>query len=55
MLVAVSGGFDPIHAGHMALLEQAASMGEVVVILNTDEWLIRKKGFIFQCWDDRVS
>ena len=30
-------------------------MGEVVVILNTDEWLIRKKGFIFQCWDDRAA
>lgn len=43
----VSGGFDPLHSGHIALIQEAAEYGPVIVILNTDAWLERKKGKAF--------
>jgi D-beta-D-heptose 7-phosphate kinase/D-beta-D-heptose 1-phosphate adenosyltransferase len=43
-IVIVSGGFDPVHKGHMALFNAAARYGKVHVLLNSDDWLIRKKG-----------
>lgn len=52
-LVAVSGGFDPLHVGHLALFRQAAQYGEVMVILNSDDWLKRKKGYVFMPWEQR--
>lgn len=46
--VAVSGGFDPIHVGHVRMFNEARLHGErLVVILNNDNWLIAKKGFVF--------
>ena len=45
--VMVSGGFDPVHAGHIKLIRAAAEHGDVIVIANSDEWLFRKKGFVF--------
>ena len=51
--IVISGGFDPIHPGHIAMIEAAAEYGEVHIILNSDEWLVRKKGFFFQPWLDR--
>ncbi len=51
--IAISGGFDPIHPGHIAMIEEATKHGEVHIIVNSDEWLIRKKGFFFQPWVDR--
>jgi len=54
-IVLVSGGFDPIHPGHIALLRESAKHGQVHVILNSDDWLIRKKGFYFQNWEDRAD
>lgn len=51
--ICISGGFDPIHPGHIALIEDAAKYGAVHVILNSDDWLVRKKGFFFQPWHDR--
>ncbi len=51
--IAISGGFDPIHPGHIAMIEAAAEYGEVHIILNSDNWLVRKKGFFFQPWLDR--
>ena len=51
--IAISGGFDPIHPGHVELIEAAKEYGRLIIILNTDEWLIRKKGFYFQPWEDR--
>ena len=46
-IVAVSGGFDPIHIGHVRLFNEAKKLGdELVVILNNDNWLLKKKGFI---------
>ena len=48
MVVAVSGGFDPIHIGHVRMFERARALGdELVVILNNDNWLRAKKGFAF--------
>ena len=51
--IAISGGFDPIHPGHIHMIEEAAKHGEVHIIVNSDEWLVRKKGFFFQPWIDR--
>jgi cytidyltransferase-like protein len=51
--IAISGGFDPIHPGHIAMIESAQKYGEVHIIVNSDEWLVRKKGFFFQPWTDR--
>lgn len=48
VIVTVSGGFDPVHAGHVRLFKKARSLGqELVVILNNDNWLKKKKGFVF--------
>lgn len=45
----VSGGFDPIHEGHISLIKDALSKSDgVLVIVNSDDWLIRKKGKVFQ-------
>lgn len=53
--ICVSGGFDPLHEGHIAYILDAAKYGDVIVILNSDEWLKRKKGFVFQRWDQRAT
>src|SRR3989338_6171498 len=54
IIVAVSGGFDPIHVGHIRMFEQAKNLGdELVVILNYDNWLKKKKGFVFIPQDER--
>lgn len=53
--VAVSGGFDPIHIGHVRMILEAAEMGDVIVIANSDEWLMRKKGFVFMPWEERAE
>ena len=46
--VAVSGGFDPIHPGHIRLIHEAKKLGDkLVVILNNDNWLKQKKGYVF--------
>jgi cytidyltransferase-like protein len=54
-IVAVSGGFDPIHIGHVRMIQDAAKLGNVIVFLNTDEWLKRKKGYAFMPWDERAE
>ena len=44
-IVVVSGGFDPIHSGHLAMLREAAGMGDKLIVgVNSDIWLTRKKG-----------
>ena len=53
--VCVSGGMDPIHSGHVRMIQQAAEYGDVIVILNSDEWLVRKKGKPFMSWDERAE
>ncbi|MBI2640506.1 MAG: adenylyltransferase/cytidyltransferase family protein [Candidatus Sungbacteria bacterium] len=52
--VAVSGGFDPLHSGHLKLIQAAGKLGDkLVVILNNDQWLKRKKGYVFMPQDER--
>jgi len=53
--VMVSGGFDPVHAGHIRMIRHAAEFGDVIIIANSDDWLFRKKGFIFMEWERRVE
>ena len=52
-IVALSGGFDPIHVGHVRMIQSAAEMGDVIVIANSDEWLMRKKGYVFMKYEER--
>jgi len=54
-IVCVSGGFDPLHPGHLALIESAAKYGPVAIILNSDAWLIEKKGYRVMNWEDRAA
>src|SRR6056300_514128 len=55
-IAVVSGGFDPLHSGHINLLESAAAYGDkLVVLLNSDEWLTRKKGRPFLPFDERAT
>ena len=61
-VIIVSGGFDPVHIGHIRMFESAANMadtraqvnrGKVIVALNSDDWLARKKGKIFMPFEER--
>ncbi|MDO8564956.1 MAG: adenylyltransferase/cytidyltransferase family protein [bacterium] len=53
-VVAVSGGFAPLHIGHVRLFEAAKELGdELVVILNNDNWLRMKKGYAFMPEQER--
>jgi cytidyltransferase-like protein len=52
--VSVSGAFDPIHVGHVRYLREAAKLGDrLVVILNNDDFLLRKKRFVFMPFEER--
>lgn len=46
-IILLSGGFDPYHDGHAKMFMAAAEIGEICVILNSDEWLKKKKGNYF--------
>jgi cytidyltransferase-like protein len=55
-IVIVTGGFDPLHSGHIKYLQAAAQLGNKVVVgLNSDEWLARKKGQPFMPWEERAT
>ena len=52
----VTGGFDPIHSGHLRYFERAKDYSDYLVVgLNGDPWLTRKKGQYFQCWTERAD
>lgn len=51
--ILVSGGFDPVHIGHIRYIQEAARHGDVIVALNSDEWLLRKKGYVFMPYSER--
>jgi len=53
--VMVSGGFDPIHGGHVQMIRDAAQYGNVIVVANSDEWLMRKKGYVFMSFEERAK
>ena len=52
-IVTVSGGFDPIHTGHIRMIHEASKLGKLIVILNNDAFLIRKKGRAFMPLEER--
>ena len=52
-IILVSGGFDPLHSGHIYLITDASKYGDVVVLLNSDAWLIQKKGREFLPYKER--
>lgn len=53
-IVIVTGGFDPLHSGHIDYINSASQLGRVLVGVNSDEWLIRKKGAFFMPYEERA-
>ena len=54
-IVVVSGGFDPVHSGHIKLIKEARALGDTLIVgINSDEWLARKKGRAFMPWQERL-
>lgn len=54
-IVLVTGGFDPIHSGHIAYFKAARTLGDMLIVgLNSDAWLERKKGRAFMPWQERL-
>ena len=55
-IVLVTGGFDPLHSGHIAYFKAARELGDVLIVgANSDEWLVRKKGRAFMPWSERAT
>ncbi len=55
-IVVVSGGFDPIHSGHIEYFKAAKLLGDkLIVAINSDQWLINKKGKFFMSFDERAN
>ncbi len=55
-IVLVTGGFDPLHSGHMNYFNSARSLGNKLAVgLNSDAWLTRKKGQPFMSWQERAG
>ena len=55
-VIIVSGGFDPVHKGHIRMFREAANLGaQVIVGLNSDECLTPKKGKPFMKWEERAE
>ena len=54
-IVLATGGFDPVHSGHIAYFKAARTLGDSLIVgLNSDEWLERKKGRAFMPWNERL-
>lgn len=55
-VVLVTGGFDPIHRGHISYIREAKKLGDVLVVgINSDKWLVDKKGIFFMRLEDRYA
>jgi len=55
-VILVTGGFDPVHSGHIEYFKEARKLGDKLVVgLNSDEWLTRKKGRPFMPFSERAS
>jgi len=55
-VVLVTGGFDPIHSGHLAYFKAAKQLGKKLIVgVNSDEWLMRKKGKFFMPFSERIE
>jgi cytidyltransferase-like protein len=54
-IILVTGGFDPVHSGHIAYFKAARTLGDMLIVgLNSDDWLVRKKGAAFMPWNERL-
>jgi cytidyltransferase-like protein len=54
--VIVTGGFDPLHSGHIAYFKAAKELGSILFVgVNSDEWLTRKKGRPFMSVEERMA
>ncbi len=54
-VVLVTGGFDPLHSGHISYFKAAKQLGDTLIVgLNSDKWLARKKGQAFMPWSERA-
>jgi cytidyltransferase-like protein len=55
-LVLVTGGFDPLHSGHISYFKSAKQLGDILVVgINSDKWLVRKKGRSFMPFHERMT
>lgn len=55
-IVVISGGFDPLHSGHILLMNSAKTYGDYLIVgVNSDEWLVRKKGQAFMPYAERAA
>ena len=55
-IVLITGGFDPIHSGHISYIQAAKKLGDLLIVgVNSDEWLTRKKGRNFMPMLERTS
>jgi cytidyltransferase-like protein len=55
-IVLITGGFDPLHSGHIAYFNSAKELGDSLIVgVNSDEWLRRKKGQEFMPWEERAT
>lgn len=55
-IVLVTGGFDPLHSGHIEYFKEAKKLGDKLIVgLNSDEWLTRKKGRAFMPFHERMQ
>jgi cytidyltransferase-like protein len=55
-IVLITGGFDPLHSGHIAYINAARELGDSLIVgVNSDEWLCRKKGQAFMPWEERAT
>lgn len=54
-IVVITGGFDPLHSGHIDYINSAAELGRVFIGVNSDEWLTRKKGKAFLPLEERLN
>ena len=52
-IIILSGGFDPVHKGHVRMFKESKKIGSVIVGLNSDEWLKRKKNKFFMPFEER--
>lgn len=53
-IVLATGGFDPVHSGHIAYFKNAAQLGDFLIVgINSDNWLVKKKQKAFMSWNER--
>jgi cytidyltransferase-like protein len=55
-IVLITGGFDPLHSGHISYIQEAKKLGNLLVVgVNSDDWLTRKKGRSFMPLSERTN